>query len=768
MNFVATLTAKNPTTGDQITRYVYGGGKAWLASQVYRNDLLAAEIYPDSTNFEDASGILQNGTSGVVDRVEFQYNRLGERMAKRDQNGTVHTYDYDNLGRLLHDRVTTFGTNVDTAVKRISTAYDVIGNVKSVTSYDNATVGSGNVVNQVLYEYDTNGLLSKDFSNPSGAVNTASTPYIGYTYDTTKSGDNFTKRLRRTTMKYPSGKTLTYDYGTAGLSDDLFNRYSVIKEGVTSLVQYAFNGAVTPIKTTYPQPGLALDYTVSGTLDRFNRITDHAWKKGSTDVVRIQHGYDRVGNRLYRKDMVSTTNSELYGYDGVNQVKSLNRGTLNSTNNGITGSTFTESWNYDLTGNWLQYNKNGTVANRTYNQANEISGITHDKNGNITFIANMSYRYDAWNRLVEIFTPASTMVSKYSCNGLNHRVKHTTSNIAGGSSSTTFYFNENWQELESVTSEQTMSYVWGLRYIDDLVLRDKGQERLYSIADPNWNVVAITNVSGTVQQRMKYDGFGKVTTLDANFAPFSGPGFGWNRLFTGQVLSDWGLMLYRNRYYDTGLGRFVTRDPIGYEGKDKSLYRYVTNSPLLLIDPMGEQTPCNKCITPCEAYWGWWHGTHNGDQTYTQGPMIEAMKTHKGIDEIRRLICKKLECCCEGDSNDDCLWSGGNNYSAPLSDIPKFPSIIFDCSASDADFLRAAIGGFTRSWKVTSVDCNNSPKTATVEFTIENTAGMASLTRVPGIGSVLKNKNGPKPLKQTFKWTETISCRQSARGLVPG
>jgi len=42
---VATLTAVNPTTGNQVTRYVYGGAKAWLHSQVHRNDLLAAEIY---------------------------------------------------------------------------------------------------------------------------------------------------------------------------------------------------------------------------------------------------------------------------------------------------------------------------------------------------------------------------------------------------------------------------------------------------------------------------------------------------------------------------------------------------------------------------------------------------------------------------------------------------------------------------------------------------------------------------------------------------
>ena len=150
-------------------------------SQVHRNDLLAAEIYPDSTNFEDSNGILQNGSSGIIDCVEFQYNRQGEVIAKRDQNGTIHEYVYDDLGRLLHDRITTLAAGIDGGVRRISTVYDVVGNVRSVTSWNNATVGQGTVLNQVLYEYDNHGLLAREFSNPGGAVVVATTPHIGYT-----------------------------------------------------------------------------------------------------------------------------------------------------------------------------------------------------------------------------------------------------------------------------------------------------------------------------------------------------------------------------------------------------------------------------------------------------------------------------------------------------------------------------------------------------------------------------------------------------------
>jgi len=599
---IATLTAKNPTTGDQITRYVYGSSKAWLASQVQRNDLLAAEIYPDSDDFENANGVLQNGPDRIVDRVEFQYNRLGERIAKRDQNGTVHTYEYDNLGRLLHDRVTTLAGGVDGAVRRISTVYDVVGNMRSVTSFNNAAIGSGTVVNQVLYEYDANGLLVRDFSNPNGAVVVASTPHIGYTYNTAKSGEFFTRRLRPTTMKYPSGKTLTGVYGTTGSNDDLLCRVTGISEGATSLVQYAYNGAATPIRTTYPQPNLMLDYTASGALDRFGRITDHAWRRSAVDVARIQHGYDRVGNRTHRRDVVQTTHSELYGYDGVNQVKSLNRGTLNAGNTAITASNFTETWNYDMTGNWAQFNRAGVVENRTHNAANETQTVcTHDRNGNMTVMPGLRGKYDAWNRLVEVLDTSNSPLATYAYNGLNHRVRKTVGGVV-----TTSFFNRHWQELESVSSGQTTVNIWGQRYIDDLVLRERGAERLYSLADPNWNVVAITNAAGTVQERMRYDAFGRITWLNAAFAVKANSGFAWNRAFTGQVLdSETGLMLYRMRYLHTGVGRFVNRDSIEYLAGDVNLYRYVFNMPVNLLDPLGLQVNLSDIMLGSTPGFSW-------------------------------------------------------------------------------------------------------------------------------------------------------------------
>ena len=41
------------------------------------------------------------------------------------------------------------------------------------------------------------------------------------------------------------------------------------------------------------------------------------------------------------------------------------------------------------------------------------------------------------------------------------------------------------------------------------------------------------------------------------------------------------------RYYDPNVGRFISEDPLGFEGGDVNLYVYGKNNPILLIDPYG-------------------------------------------------------------------------------------------------------------------------------------------------------------------------------------
>ncbi len=68
----------------------------------------------------------------------MSYNRQGELVARKDQLGTVHLYEYDGLGRQTQDRVTTLGNGVDATVRRIATTYEVRGMVSTITSYNDA------------------------------------------------------------------------------------------------------------------------------------------------------------------------------------------------------------------------------------------------------------------------------------------------------------------------------------------------------------------------------------------------------------------------------------------------------------------------------------------------------------------------------------------------------------------------------------------------------------------------------------------------------
>lgn len=43
------------------------------------------------------------------------------------------------------------------------------------------------------------------------------------------------------------------------------------------------------------------------------------------------------------------------------------------------------------------------------------------------------------------------------------------------------------------------------------------------------------------------------------------------------------------RYYDPKVGRFVTKDPIGFDGGDFNLYAYTKNNPVNYVDPDGER-----------------------------------------------------------------------------------------------------------------------------------------------------------------------------------
>jgi RHS repeat-associated protein len=146
----------------------------------------------------------------------------------------------------------------------------------------------------------------------------------------------------------------------------------------------------------------------------------------------------------------------------------------------------------------------------------------------------------------------------------------------------------------------SLQYVWGLRNLDDLVLRDDNStggdlgingsglgRRLYALQDANWNVVALVDAGGTVVERYTYTAYGTATVRNADFSLKSGgTAFAWTRLFAAMDVDAATSLDYDNaRWYNPSLGVFTSADPIA---ADANTYRYCLDNPITNTDPTGE------------------------------------------------------------------------------------------------------------------------------------------------------------------------------------
>jgi RHS repeat-associated protein len=409
-----------------------------------------------------------------------------------------------------------------------------------------------------------------------------------------------------------------------------------------TLAEYAYLGLGRIVQEIYPEPEVRLDYD-SGTpgdyagFDRFDRVVDHRWYAygASADRDRYTYGYDRASNRLYRENTLTTGRDELYRYDQVNRLVEFARGELNATKDGITGTaTNEEDWALDMTGNWpgLVQKTSGSTdldQGRTHNPVNEITAITattgtnwadpeHDRAGNMTTIPKpasladgLTATYDAWNRLVEV-KDGATVIARYEYDGLNRRIKShidsgAPSNPTGIDTYVHYYHNSAWQILETretdtqsaqpETVQPKHQYVWSRRYIDAAVLRDENtganglcdDQRLYYLNDANFNVTALLDTDGHAVERYLYSPYGVLTIYDPTWTNArSASSYGNVTLYTGRELdAETGLYYYRNRYYSAEVGRFCSRDLIGYQGRQWNQFEYVLSRPLLYTDPLG-------------------------------------------------------------------------------------------------------------------------------------------------------------------------------------
>ena len=610
------LIAENPTTGDQVTEWIYGVTIA-QGSMVESNALVLHKVYPDST--------------GVNDRVTYTYNRQGQVMTMRDQAGTKHGYGFDKFGRITIDTVSVFGTNIDQTVKTLTRSYEVRGMLEKVGSLGT----SATPLNEVLLTYNAYAQLAKDYQSHSGPVNPASTLNVAYSY-----ADGSTNTVRRTGITYPDGTT-TITTAYLGTAADALSRPDALNEGSATLCSYRYLGAGVFIGVKYDAASdVELTYQDGGTgdagdkytgLDRFGRLIETLWKRGTAAQVHSKYGRNRFGGVVWRKDLTAhaqavTTEDNFYQYDGLYQVKEHQRGNLTGTlPSGITNLQQEEDWTYDATGNWDSYTNSApaTSQDRTNNKANEITQITnpggninpaYDPVGNMltmptepgTTTGQHALKWDAWNRLVEV-SDGSTNIATYRYDGAFRRLT-----ISSSTETRHFYYNRLWRAIEERVEAASVAvdrqYTWGLCDRWDLIRRkrsttsslDEVRFCLRDYLDP----VSILGTDGLVKERYAYDAFGNVRFLAPDYGSRSASSINWSFIFHAEFRdAETHLYNYGYRYYHTSLGRWLSRDMVG-ERAGVNLNDFLSNKPIALRDYIGNEAQYEE-PPPYDPAWDW-------------------------------------------------------------------------------------------------------------------------------------------------------------------
>jgi RHS repeat-associated protein len=277
----------------------------------------------------------------------------------------------------------------------------------------------------------------------------------------------------------------------------------------------------------------------------------------------------------------------------------------------ISSPIFGQSWNPDALGNFesvtnTTYGSSTITENRTHNRQNQLGTLTitgsstttlsYDSAGSLSTNvtddgkskSTTTFTFDAWNRTINF-----KGTGRYAYDPLNRRIKEDTKALV---------YSNNWQVLEERTSGTvSFRYAWSPVYVDAMIARDEYTydpgtskyvvgERLYAATDANYNVTALINTSGGVDERFGYDPYGAVKLLDNTWGSVTTSANGWVYLHQdGRLDEATGMYHFRNRDTDADLMRWNRVDPIGFCSHDSDLYRLLNCNPLNFLDPFGNK-----------------------------------------------------------------------------------------------------------------------------------------------------------------------------------
>ncbi len=518
-------------------------------------------------NERDANGNITRLINAATSTSELNYDRNNNLVSYQDDCGRPIVYEYD-AARCLTRVINALGQNQ-------VFGYDPAGNLTSlwvegerqtIFQYDrchrqiSSTDPLGSIVslerdalgrevarqgargNTVGFSYDPDGLLEKVFHDrqeagsyrydSAGRLVEASDGSGSTTFEYDEEG-----RIRR--VAYPDGLEFSCTYNAAGLVESI----------------------------TYPG-GLVVRYTY----DSRRRPAEISWKDGW-----VRYTYDAAGNLV--RELRSNGTESSYEYDENERPAALKHS--------CGGEPFIERrYTRDAAGAILKEEGFQPLEppadydfNFSCNLADQIIGadpssFRYDADGNLVAGPGWAADYDAENRLVQLTRGGITR--RYRYNSLGHRVQTVT---AGG---THRYYYDPVGNLIFETAEEGKAPRYYLYcHSRPVAVVDAENGSCFYHYDQGGNTLALTGGDGAIVAAYAYSPFGRSGS--------SGERLGNPFTFCGAfgVISEGEDLYYmKKRFYSAAWGRFVQKDPMGFQG-GVNPYVYAANSPINFIDPDG-------------------------------------------------------------------------------------------------------------------------------------------------------------------------------------
>lgn len=379
----------------------------------------------------------------------------------------------------------------------------------------------------------------------------------------------------------------TYSYDLAG-------RLSQIEYPSETGIVAKFDDGATPT----PNPG----WNANG------QLTHLRYLKSGAHLHSFEYDYDDAGNR---KTFIDTPGTQTgtrweYSYTWLNQLKEVRMGPANTT----PPMPLQRVYEYDESDNraFMDDHIAGVTYRYVYDAADQLEEIQvtdpadfqsrdpldfvtdetfdFDADGNMIERVldpngtpqSTAYTWDAFDRLLRVATPVNVTSNSYDTGGIRKR-RTSDDGLAVRSTYTELLVLNEAEEATSGVS--LVNYLVGPVALG---LQASGSGFLYFIMDGLSSVRSLVNASGNEVAHYVHDEFGGRIEI-------SETGGSVRKTYVGGLsvhdeTPTTGLLYMRHRWYDPGLGRFLSQDPIGMVG-GLNLYAYVSNNPTTMTDPTG-------------------------------------------------------------------------------------------------------------------------------------------------------------------------------------